>query len=190
MRDHADALIVEADLEVELRTVHASLRSWGKSHLRPGRAGIETLEELTIRAADRTITETGAGVPPDEDMKDATPGIRQAAALARAMPAWASRSLRATGKAATRPAAELDARIGLAERIHRLPIDPATTVGGLAAASGDVRTAVLIVQQGARLSGEPDASTPDGQVSATVEIELAGLSRTILYGRKQRGTPR
>ncbi len=190
VRYHADALIVEADLEADLRTVYASLRSWAKRHFRPGRGWIEKLDELAIRAADRTVTETGVGVPPDEEMRAPTAGMRQAAALARATPAWVSRSLRAAGKGATRPAAERDARIHLAELIHRLPIVAPITVGDLAAAGGDIRTAVLIVQQGARVGGGPAASTPDGQVSVTVEIELAGLWRAILYGPKQRSTSR
>jgi len=187
VRYHADAPIVEADLEVELRTVYASLRSWAKRHFTPGRGRIEKLDELTIRAADRTLTEMGVGVPPDEETKAVTPGMRQAAALARAMPAWVSRSLRAIGKAADRPAAERSARIGLAERIHRLPITASVTVGDLAAASADVRTAVLILQQGVRLSGPAPSA---GGTSVTAEVELRSLWHAILYWQQQERTSR
>jgi len=49
---------------------------------------------------------------------------------------------------------------------------------------------VLIIQQGVRVGGEPDGSTPDGKVTVTAEVELRSLWHAILYGRKQGRTSR
>jgi len=184
VRYHVAAPIVETDLEIELRAIYAALRSWGRRHFKGDRAKVEHLEKLAIRAADRRLLETGVAVPPDAEIKDPTPEIRRIAALARAMPAWVSRSLKGTGKGANRAAAELAARIDLAERIYRLPVGAARTVGSLAAGNDDLKTAVRICQQAARVRTERKPAA-EANVLATAEIELRDLWHAVLHCRRK-----
>jgi hypothetical protein len=194
LRYHHDALIVEAEIELPLRTVYASLRSWARRHFRGDRAHLQRLEELTIRAEDTLLAETGLGVPPEKDWLDATARIRKAAALARAMPPWATRSLRAMGTAEVdaaateKPAAratalrmaEADARLKLAEQIRRLRLSAQVTVGDQAAENDELVASLRAFQQSARVPAADKRFADSGTAEAAVEIELKPLWNAIL----------
>jgi hypothetical protein len=199
VRYHDDALVVEVDMDVELRTVYATLRSWGRRHFKGDRAKIGRLEELAIRAEDGSLRETGVGVPAEKDMLQPTPRMRKAAELARAMPLWAPRSLEAVGeasidaeaagdartRAAASRAAQMDARLKLAEQVRGLPVPPSTTVGQLAADDGQFRAALAIFRQSARaLPQEGKDAKGAGKVIVAVETDLKPLWNAILHRQK------
>ena len=192
VRYHHDALVVDVDMVVPLRTVYASLRSWGKRHFRDDRAKLALLEELTIRAKDVVIRETGQGAPPEHAWRAVTPRIRKAAALAGAMPAWPTRSLKASGTAQIAPGAadrasreawalrlaETDARLDLARQLRRLPVPPAETLGALTDRNDRLAAAVGVFEQSARVTARTVAGPK--RAEATIEVDLWPLWNAVL----------
>ena len=194
VRYHDNELIVEVEMQVKLRTVYASLKSWASAHYKGDRLNLQKLEELSVEAKDEIIREIGMGVPPEKYMRNATPEIRTTSALAAGAPDWISKAMKAFGFSALDTekrneaqaklmafrAAELDARRKLAEQINGLRISSSTTVKDFVAASDEVGTAMLAFQQGARVLEESRKVKPDGTAEVIVEIELKPLWNSII----------
>ena len=199
VRYHDDELIVEVEMQVKLRTIYASLKSWGQTHLKGDRVKLRRLEELVVKSEEKIIRETGMGVPPDRYMRNATAEMRQTAAVARNTPAWITRSLRAIGDAALDAeaankaqaklmayrAAELDARRRLAEQINGLEITSATSVRDFVGERDEIVTAMLTFQQGARVLSESRKVLDDGSAQITVVIELKPLWNIIIHYQRK-----
>ena len=190
VRCYADALVVEVDVQVQLRTVYASLRSWGKRHFKGSREKMTRLDELVIRAENAVVRAMGMAVPADADLVAATPRIRRAVAMARAAPGWAGRSLKAVGAApadgsgkASPRAAEAHARLELAAKLRRLPVGDGT-VGALAATNERLAEALAVFQQSARAVGPAPSTGPADEVRTAVEVKLKGLWNALLRCRK------
>jgi hypothetical protein len=198
VRYHDDELIVEVEMQVKLRTIYASLKSWSRAHLKGDRVRLQQLERLIVKAEERIIRETGMGVPPDRYMKDATDEMRQTAAVARITPPWATQSLKEPGTAALDAgnpdkaqaklmafrAAELDGRRKLAERVSGLRISSRTSVKDFVANSDRIGTALLVFQQGAYPLGDSRTLLDDGTARVEVIIELKPLWNVILHYQK------
>jgi len=195
-RYHEDELIVEVQVQIKLRTFYATLKSWSQTHYRGNRVKIRALEELIVRSADKIITETGMGVPPEKYLKaTATVEVRQTVALGAATPPWATQTVSAVGEGAmeeTDPniaraklmafrAAELDGRRKLAERINGLRITSNTSVADFVTQNDEIRTSVLTFQQGVRVVDSSRKIMPDKTAQVTVEIDLKPLWNSILY---------
>lgn len=197
IRYHEDEPIVDVEMVVTLRTVYASLKSWGERHYKGDSANIRQLEELTVQSKDTDITETGSGVPPANMMKGGT--LTAVAITAAQSPNWISQKIRATGNAAVDNkgdnaaqaklmafrAAELDARRKLAEQIDGLMITSSTSVRDFVAQNDQIETGMLTFQQGAHVLDESKRVLEDGTAEVTVEIELQPLWDTILYYEKK-----
>ena len=194
-RYHKDELIVEVEMEIKLKQFYLTLKSWTQVHLRGNRLKLRQLEEAVIRAANKTVRETGMGVPPEAYLKNATVEIRQTIALAANTPPWATDTLRAVGNGAIDidntnaaqaklmaiRAAELDGRRKLAEEINGLMITSRTSVSDFVTQSDNIRTSMLAFQQGVQVVENSKKILDDGTAQLTVEIELKPLWNSILY---------
>ena len=121
-----------------------------------------------------------------------TPRIRKAAALAGAMPAWPTRSLKASGTAQIAPGAadrasreawalrlaETDARLDLARQLRRLPVPPAETLGALTDRNDRLAAAVGVFEQSARVTARTVAGPK--RAEATIEVDLWPLWNAVL----------
>jgi len=194
-RYHKDELIVEVEMEIKLKQFYLTLKSWTQVNLRGDRLKLRQLEEAVIRAANKTVRETGMGVPPEKYLKNATVEIRQTVALAASMPPWVTDTRQAVGNAAIDidnanaaqaklmaiRAAELDGRRKLAEAINGLMITSRTSVADFVTQSDNIRTSMLTFQQGAQVVENSQKILDDGTAQLTVEIELKPLWNSILY---------
>lgn len=201
VRYHRDELIVEAELEVVLRTVMASFRSWADAHYRGDRVKLRQLEEYVEKVRYDKLRETGMGVPPERYLKGYSSQqitVLQAAAGPN-VPDWATSTLRVAGQGAidmdnpnpaqaklmAYRAAELDARRKLAERLNGLMITSDTSVQDFVAQSDDIQTRMLTFQQGAHVVDGSQRLMDDGTAEVTVEIDLKPLWNVIVYYMKQ-----
>jgi len=194
-RYHDNELIVEIDMQVKLRTIYATLKSWGETHYKGDNVKMKSLEELTVRSEDQIIKETGMGIPPERYLKDVPPEAQLAMAVAQKAPDWMSQTIKAVGNAAVDRenkneaqaklmayrGAELDARRKLAEQINGLMITSSTSVRDFVAQDDEIRTSMLAFQQGAQVIESSKKVTPDGVAEVTVEIELRPLWDSIMY---------
>ncbi len=199
IRYHQDELIVEVELTVKLRTVYASLKSWGQRHYKGDKVKITQLDKLVITVKDRLIKETGMGVPPERYLKDATAVIIETVRRGPNIPPWLSQRLRAVGNAALDTenenlaqaklmayrAAELDARRKLAEEIDGLMITSNTSVRDFITQNDEIETAMLTFQQGAHRKKGSEKLLDDGTAQVTVEIDLRPLWNMIVYYQKR-----
>ena len=196
IRYHETELIVEVEMTVKLRTVYASLKSWGQTHYKGEQVKLQQLEELSVRSEDKDITETGMGVPPEKYLnKEATIEVTSVVKMAANSPDWIGQTVRAVGDAAIDATnenaaqaklmafrgAELDARRKLAEQIDGLMITSQTSVKDFVTQNDDIRTAMLTFQQGAHELTDARKVMEDGTVQTTVEIDLRPLWNMILY---------
>jgi len=199
-RYHEDELIVEVEMQVKLRTVYASLKSWAEGHYKGDKIKVKALEELILKAEDKILKETGMGVPPERYLKREAPvEVRQTVILAAQTPPWATQTLKATGNGAMDTedpnkaraklmafrAAEIDARRKLAEQIQGLQITSNTSVRDFVAENDEIRTSLLAFQQGARVLDQTKKLNPDGTAEVAVEIELKPLWNSILYYQRK-----
>ncbi|MCK4602109.1 MAG: hypothetical protein KAU28_06565 [Phycisphaerae bacterium] len=185
VRYHERELIVEVEMQVKLRTFLASLKSWAHGNYRGEKVTREQFEQLLVGADGGVITAVGIGMPPAACIVGLDEGARAVMAAAKSPPLWIGRKLRAAGSGATEAAAELDARIKLTEKINKLKIEPGRSVGDLAAASEEIRRAVLAFVQGAGVAEGSKKPAEDGMVEVTTEIELRGLWNTILFYKRE-----
>jgi hypothetical protein len=195
---HPDELIVEVEMTVTLRTVYASLKSWGQTHYKGNKVMIEKIEKLTISSEDKEITETGMGVPPEKYLTDAPVEMIAVSNFGANAPDWASQTLRAVGHAAIDTensnaaqaklmafrGAELDARRKLAEELTGLMITSETSVRDFVTENDQIRTAMLTYQQGASVVDGSEKVMEDGTVEVTVEIDLRPFWDLIVFYRK------
>lgn len=198
-RYHDDELIVEVEMQVKLRTLYASLKSWGQAHYRGDRTTLRSLEKLSVRAEDKIIREIGMGVPPARYLRQ--PVSRAAMVemrMAPKAPPWISQTVKATGDGAIDAAnpnqasaklmafraAEMDARRKLAEQIEGLMITSQTSVKDFVADNDQIRAEMLAFQQGAHVLEGSKRVNPDKTVQVDVEIELTPLWRRIVRIRK------
>jgi len=195
---HEDELIVEVEMEVTLRTVLASIKSWAETHYKGDRIKMKQLEEMTVRAKDTVIKETGMGVPPAKYLKQQIGGFQQTTTLATNAPGWINQKLRATGNGAMPEgmpqgqaklmafrAAELDARRKLAEQLDGLMITSNTSVKDFVAQNDEIETSMLTFQQGVRVLDDSKKLMEDGTAEVTVEVDLRPLWDMIMvYQRK------
>lgn len=192
VRYHPDELIVEVDMQIKLRTVYANMQSSFEAKYKGDSAKIKSFQEVTLRAEDTLIKETGMGVPRVDAVKEAqVPPIPE-------LPGWAGETLRMTGMAAVdaenenKPqaklmayrGAELDARRKIAEKLNGLVIEGKTTVQDFVTQSDDIRTQMLAFQQGAHVVDGSQKLNDDGTATVTVEIELRPLWDRVVEWRK------
>jgi hypothetical protein len=196
VRYHLDELVVEARLAVGLRTVYGTLRSWGLAHFRGQKDAIRRLEELAVKADNSAVQATGLGAPPGDQIKNVTPEMKRAAALAAAAPSWATQTVRSIGQAkpaadidaggpqrglqAAWHAAEIDARIRLARHVGSLPVAGGPTLRDLAARNDDVAAALLAFQQSGVIPPEFRRVRGDGMAELAVEVDLRPLWQAIV----------
>ena len=195
IRYHADELIVEVEMEVTVRELVGSLKKWHEEYYKGDRVKVQDFERLTVRSRDKTVRETGMGVPPEKYLKDVTAEERAVMALGANAPPWITDTKRAVGNAAMDAenpnqaqaklmayrGAELDARRKLAEELHGLRIRSNTTVRDFVADRDEIRTAMMTFQQGAGVVEGSQRLLEDGTAEVTVEIELKPLWNMILY---------
>jgi len=192
VRYHPDELIVEVDMQVKLRTVYANIESYVEEKYKGDSAKIKSFQEITTRAEDTLIKETGMGVP-----RVGFTGVDAPPALPE-MPGWAGETIRMTGNAAVDASmdnkaqaklmafrgAELDARRKIAEKLNGLVIEGKTTVQDFITQSDDIRTQMLAYQQGAHVVDGSQKLADDGTATVTVEIELRPLWDRVVEWRK------
>lgn len=198
-RYHRDELIVEVEMEVTLKTVITSFKSWADVHVKGDRVKLKKLEDYVEKVRYDKIVETGMGVPPEKYLKDYQGDYQALEQASRAsMPDWVNNTIRATGQAAVDTemdnpaqaklmayrAAELDARRKLAEKLDGLMITSNSSVRDFVAQSDTIETKMLTYQQGAHVV-EGSQKIEDGIAEVTVEIELKPLWRIIVFYRKQ-----
>ncbi len=198
-RYRRDELIVEVEMEVTLKTVITSFKSWADVHVKGDRVKLKKLEDYVEKVRYDKIVETGMGVPPEKYLKDYDGDYQALEQASRAtVPDWVANTIRATGQAAIDTemdnpaqaklmayrAAELDARRKLAEKLDGLMITSDSSVRDFVAQSDTIETKMLTYQQGAHVV-EGSQKIEDGIAEVTVEIELKPLWRIIVFYRKQ-----
>ncbi|MCE5325247.1 MAG: hypothetical protein LLG01_02410 [Planctomycetaceae bacterium] len=193
-RYRRDALVVESAVQVRLRSVYMSLRSWARtSHPKASREQVDRLEELILKGDEAVISGTGVAAAPLKHVRNATPEMLKRLALASAAPDWLGRSERASGSAAAPKAGESDeamrsamlaaareARCSLATKFLDLPVGPATTMRDLMAASEPIRAFVATYPLDARVVEGTQKIGDDGRASVTVEAPLGPLWEDVL----------
>ncbi len=199
VRYHSAEPVVEVEMEVTLRDVYMTLKSWGQTHYRGDKIKMRRLEEVILKTRDKVIRETGMGIPPAKYMKGVTVAEQVVAAAVLNGPGWMSRKLRATGNAAVDTendnvaqaklmayrAAELDARRKLAEQLAGLMITSNTSVRDFVAENDEIETSMLTFQQGARELMDKRKVFEDGSVETVVEIDLKPLWDVIIYWQRK-----
>ncbi len=193
-RYHENELIVEVDMEVTVQSLIASLKRWHQKYYKGGKISVRDFEKISLRTEEKTIRETGMGVPPEKYLKDLGDFGMAAIAFAELANNWPP-MLRVTGNAAididsANPAqaklmafraAELDARRKLAEEIDGLLLTSSTTVRDFIAQDDQIRTSMLTYQQGVRRIKDSEKIMEDGTVETTVEIDTEPLWNMVLY---------
>lgn len=198
IRYHDDELIVEVVMQVKLRTVYATIKTWARTHYKGDKVKIDRLEERILKAKTTIIQETGMGVPREDLLK--TPPVVMIAtmALAKIAPNWIGLTKEATGYAAVDKTmdnkvqaelmayrgAQLDARRKISEEIQGLFITSQTTVRNFMTQHDSIRTAMIDYQMGAKVV-EGSQKVSGGKAQVTVEIPLRPLWNTILFYQKK-----
>jgi len=189
-RHYGDALVVEMDVEISLRTVYAALKNRLHQLPRIPPEQVRQVEQLIVSAAG-SIRQTGMGCPPVGQLRKLDPAALATLAMAASPPKWLDESLRRTGEAkienANEPgsrqqavlAAERDARMALAAAVAELKVTEALSVGQLARKDSALARNVLAWLHSARPAGEPKISE-DGDVEAALELPLRPLWRLLL----------
>ncbi|RKY27124.1 MAG: hypothetical protein DRP83_02945 [Planctomycetota bacterium] len=199
IRYHRDELIVEVEMEVTLKTVVASLKSWADVHYKGDRVKIKAMQDYVEKVRHDKITEIGMGVPPARYCKGYTSEQITVLATATKAPPWISDTMRAKGQAAidtdstnaaqaklmAKRAAELDARRKLAEQIDGLLIDSDTSVRDFVAQSDEINTRMQTYQLGAHVVKGSEKFYPDGTAEVTVEIPLKPIWNLYLVSIKK-----
>ncbi len=199
VRYHVDELIVEVEMVVKLRIVYADLKTYAERVYKDDKVKIKQIEQLTLKAKDTLIRETGMGVPPEKYLKNATKEVSVVVLTAGNPPKWCTRMIREIGRGVIDPdnenkaqaelmayrAAELDARRNLAERIDGLTITSTTRVRDFVAQNDEIRTAMLTFQQGASVVEGSKKLAKDGTAEVTVEIDLRPLWNMIIFYQKK-----
>ena len=197
-RYHEVELIVDVEMEVTVRELIATLKKLHREYYRGNRVAIRDIEKLSVRIEEKTVRETGMGVPPEAYLKDLGPAGAVAVAIGRQAVKWPP-TVRATGQAAIDTGnanaaqaklmalrgAELDARRKLAEQLDGLMITANTSVKDFVAMNDDIETSMLTFQQGARRVRGSERVAPDGTVQVTVELELDPLTNMVFYYEKK-----
>jgi hypothetical protein len=199
----------EVDLEVTIQDVTKWLtetQDWLRHpdapHLdRPLRT--YQFEKIMDFGPERTLRETGAGVPRGDTIRNAPPAGNSSAlpppppsAPAAAVPPWAAGMVAAKGTGVPTPgetgaaarigaerSAELDARRKLLEKVQGVQIDAQTTMKDFITQNDQVRSRVLGVLQGAEV-GEPK-QLADGSVEVVVSLPMEKVYRAL----QETGTP-
>lgn len=201
LRYHRDELIVEAEMEILLKTVLTKFKSWADTHYKGDRVKLTQLEETIQKVRFDKIVETGMGVPPKKYLKDYTPEeevvFESVQTAVKTTPAWVTETLRATGEAAVdtegenkvqaelmaKRAAEMDARRKLAEQVQGLLLTSDTSVKNFMAQNDKVRSQMEAYQLGAKLI---DAEVKDGKATAEVELDLKPIWQMWIIAIRQR----
>jgi hypothetical protein len=197
-RFHDDELIVEVVMQVKLRTVYATIKTWAKTHYKGDKVKMDRLEERIFKAKDTIIQETGMGVPREDMLKTPPVVVVATMALAKVAPNWIGLTKEATGYAAVDKTmdnkvqaelmayrgAELDARRKISEEIQGLFITSKTSVRNFMAQHDSIRTAMIDYQMGAKVV-EGSQKVSGGKAQVTVEIPLRPLWNTILFYQKK-----
>jgi len=197
-RYHEVELIVEVEMEVTVRELIATLQRLHREYYRGNRVAATDIEKLSVRIDEKTIRETGMGVPPEAYLKDVQGVEAVAVAVGRQAVNWPAVA-QATGQAALDTdnanaaqaklmalrGAELDARRKLAEKLDGLMITSNTSVKDFVAMNDDIETSMLTFQQGARRVNGSERTLPDGTVEVTVEVDLRDLTNMVLYYEKK-----
>ncbi|MFW6066096.1 MAG: hypothetical protein ACOC9S_04685 [Planctomycetota bacterium] len=200
VRYHEDELMVEVEMEVTLRSVYASLKTWAETHYKGDKKHVKQLEELVVTTEDKVISETGMAVPPEKYLRDAPEDIQQTTSLAQNTPDWINTTIRETGYAAVDTnnpnaaqaklmayrAAELDARRKLGEEISGLRISSDTTVQDFVATSDRIRSDMLAFQQGVHVVDGSQRISDEGMAETVVELELRPLWDMVIYYHRNR----
>ncbi len=197
-RFHDDELIVEVVMQVKLRTVYMTLKSWAKVHYKGDKVKIDRLEERILKARETIIQETGMGVPREDMLKTPPVIVVATMALAKVAPNWIGLTKEVTGYAAIDKTmdnkvqaelmayrgAELDARRKISEEIQGLAITSQTSVKNFMTKHDSIRTAMIDYQIGAKVV-EGSQVSKGGKAQVTVEIPLRPLWTMILFYQKK-----
>ena len=193
-RYHISELIVEVEMEITLQDLVVNLQRWHKEYYRGDRFRSADFQKITTRMEEKTLRETGMGVPPEKYLKDLGPRDQVAVNVGRQAVDWPP-AMRVTGQAAVDDAAgnaaqaklmayraaELDARRKLAEQLDGLMITSNTSVKDFVALDDQIRTSMMTFQQGARRVNGSERLLPDGTAEVMVEIDTQPLVNMILY---------
>ncbi len=199
VRYHRDELIVEVEMQVTLRTVMASFKSWADVHVKGNRVKIKALQDYVEKVRYDKITEIGTGVPPEKYCKGYTEAGLVVLKTAAQAPPWVTTLIRAKGQAAidtdnsnaaqaklmAKRGAELDARRKLAEQIDGLMITSDTSVRDFVTANDDISTQMETFQLGAGVVRGSDKYYPDGTAEVTVEIDPKPIWKLYLISIKR-----
>ncbi len=199
IRYHRDELIVEVEMEVTLKTVVASLKSWADTHYKGDRVKIQAMQDYVEKVRFDKITEVGMGVPPARCCKGYAPEQIAVLETATKAPAWVTDTLRMKGQAAidtdnpnaaqaklmAKRAAELDARRKLAEQVDGLMITSDTSVRDFVAQNDDIATRMEAFQLGASVVNNSEKYYPDGTAEVTVELDLKPIWKLYLVSIKR-----
>jgi hypothetical protein len=198
MRFHDDELIVEVVMQVKLRTVYATIKTWAKTHYKGNKVKIDRLEERIFKVKDTVIEETGMGVPREDMLKTPPVVVVTAMAMAKIAPIWIGQTKEVTGYAAVDKTmdnkvqaelmayrgAELDARRKISEELQGLAITSETSVKNFMTKHDSIRTAMIDYQIGAKVV-EDSQKVSGGKAQVTVEIPLRPLWNMILFYQKK-----
>lgn len=189
MRYYRDAPLVEAEMELPLRTVYAALKAW--VHVRrPSRADQIRRLEQRIVDAQGSIHQLGVGCAEPGQLKKLDPASLAAIALASTAPAWLGESLRKTGRAKIASdrtadarqsairAAEEQARMSLAVAVMELNFTETISLDQLTRRDNVLRTDVVAWLHSAGGADEPKISRD--RVELTLRLPLQPLWRLIL----------
>ena len=193
-RYHDSELIVEVEMEVTVQDLIVNLQKWQKEYYKGGKIRSEDIEKIALRIEEKSIRETGMGVPPEDYLKDLDPKGLVAVALGQQSEKWPP-SIQAIGQAAIDTAsdnpaqaklmaqrgAELDGRRKLAEQIDGLMITSSTSVKDFVAMDDQIKTSMLTFQQGVKRVNGSEKMLEDGIVQVTVETDLEPLWNMVLY---------
>jgi len=198
-RYHRNELIVEVEMEVMLKTVIATFKSWADTHVKGDKVKIKALQDYVEKVRYDKIRETGMGIPPEKYLKGYTAEQVTILKVAQNAPPWATDTLRAKGQAALDQenpnkaqaklmayrAAELDARRKLAEKLDGLMITSNSSVRDFIAQNDEIETKMMTYQLGAKVLDSSKKLLPDGTAETTVEIDLKPLWNVIIFYHKK-----
>ncbi len=198
-RYYEDA-IVEVDVQVTIQDVIKELEKVRQHLVQKGHNWQRdvfrtvTFEKIVGWSDKKVIKATGTGTVHENDFFERRVTAPTSIVAPAQTPAWAGKTIRATGVGIPRQgetgpgarikalrAAEMDARRNLVEQLYGVQIDSTTTVRDFVLENDEVNADVTAFMSGARRVGEPQYNE-DGSVEVTVEIELDGLI-PIIQGR-------
>ncbi len=192
-------LIAEVEMEVMLKTVLTTFKSWADIHYKGDKVKIKAIQERVEKVRFDKIEETGMGIPPEKYLRGYTPEQVVVLVNAQKAPAWVTDTIRVKGQAAVDTentnvaqaklmayrAAELDARRKLAEKLDGLMITSETSVRNFIAQNDEIETRMLTYQLGAEVVKNSERILKDGTAEVTVEIDLKPLWNVIVFYMKQ-----